>query len=195
MAHKSGFTIVHLVVVLAMVALIAALAIPAIQRSRTQSDLIMCQDHLRRIGVSLTQYGRFSAGCLPVSATIDGAQSELIADLSASHCLGDPRNYYCPAQRQSKYGYTDDHFKAGIIGYFYYSAVSPGAADLSKFLRDTVAWPRKMNRTMDKRTWVMSDIWLSAEPTAHVGYRKGVNYLMLDGSVAFIGESPRQAFH
>jgi prepilin-type processing-associated H-X9-DG protein len=41
----------------------------------------------------------------------------------------------------------------------------------------------------------MSDVWVSVVPTAHAGYRKGVNYLMLDGSVDFVSQSPRQAFH
>ena len=48
---------------------------------------------------------------------------------------------------------------------------------------------------MEPDKWVMSDAWVSVEPTRHAGYRKGVNYLRLDGSVDFAGESPRQAFH
>ncbi len=48
---------------------------------------------------------------------------------------------------------------------------------------------------MDPKTWVMSDIWVSSLPTSHPGFKKGVNYLMLDGSVGFVGESPRQQFH
>ena len=49
--------------------------------------------------------------------------------------------------------------------------------------------------SMDPKTWVMSDVWYSGEETAHSGYRKGLNYLMLDGSVDFIEQSPRLAFH
>jgi prepilin-type processing-associated H-X9-DG protein len=47
---------------------------------------------------------------------------------------------------------------------------------------------------MDPKTWIMSDIWNSAVPTAHPGFRKGVNYLMLDGSVDFLSQSPRHSF-
>ena len=87
-------------------------------------------------------------------------------------------------------------FRADTIGYYYYGAATPGSNhDINKFLRSGISWPRKLNKSMDRNVWVMSDIWVSAVPTAHAGYRKGVNYLMLDGSVSFIGESPRQAFH
>jgi prepilin-type processing-associated H-X9-DG protein len=48
---------------------------------------------------------------------------------------------------------------------------------------------------MDPRSWVMSDMWVSGISTAHVGFKKGLNYLMLDGSVGFLTDSPRRGFH
>jgi prepilin-type processing-associated H-X9-DG protein len=190
------FTMVRLLVVLALIALVVALLVPAIERARSQADLALCKDHLRQIGQELTQYARINDGSLPVSATIDGPQPELLAGLTACRCLGDSANYYCPAQRTGSLSFSDDNFKAGVIGYYYYSATEASTKpDLSKFLRQGVTWPRKLASSMDPKTWVMSDIWISGEPTVHSGFRKGVNYLMLDGSVDFIGESPRQAFH
>ena len=92
--------------------------------------------------------------------------------------------------------YSDANFKSGIIGYFYYSAARASEdQDLSRFLLTGISWPRELNTHLDPRSWVMSDIWVSGDPTAHAGYRKGVNYLMLDGAVGFVSESPRQAFH
>jgi hypothetical protein len=92
--------------------------------------------------------------------------------------------------------YSEEHFKAGTIGYFYYSALQASDDEqLSRFLREGVTWPRMLNAVADPKSWVMSDIWVSGEPTAHGSYRKGVNYLMLNGAVDFVGESPRQAFH
>ena len=92
--------------------------------------------------------------------------------------------------------FSEANFASGIIGYYYYGALDAGPnRSVSKFLRSGVSWPRKLNMSMDPKTWVMSDIWISGVPTAHSGYRKGVNYLMLDGSVSFISGSPRQEFH
>jgi hypothetical protein len=130
-----------------------------------------------------------------VSDTIDGPQRDLIASLSAGRCLGEVKNYYCPAQQQPGLSFSDYNFKARVIGYYYYCALNSSINPrISKFLRTDVSWPRKLDMSMDPMTWVMSDIWVSGEATAHGGYRKGVNYLMLNGSVGFIAESPRQAF-
>jgi type II secretory pathway pseudopilin PulG len=187
---------VRLLVVLALIALIIAFLIPVIERARSQADLALCKDRLRQIGQELSQYAQMNDGALPVSPTIDGPQSELLADLTACHRLGDLANYYCPAQRTGSLSFSEENFKAGLIGYYYYSATEASTKpDLSKFLRQGVAWPRKLATSMNPKTWVMSDVWISGEPTAHSGFRKGVNYLMLDGTVDFIGESPRQAFH
>lgn len=190
------FTLVHLLVVIALVALAIAMVLPNIAQARAQANLLLCRDHLRQVGADLNQYAHTSGGALPFSQSVDGPQTGLLQDLAAGHCIGDPRNYYCPALTQPNRVFSDANFSAGMIGYYYYGAAAPGSNhDISKFLRSGISWPRKLDKSMDRNVWVMSDIWVSAVPTAHAGYRKGVNYLMLDGSVSFISESPRQAFH
>jgi prepilin-type processing-associated H-X9-DG protein len=127
---------------------------------------------------------------------VENPHLELIDSLRAGNFAGDARDFYCPSQKQASLEFSEENFAKGVIGYYYYSAMSESDdRSLSKFLRGGVEWPRKINTSMDAKTWVMSDIWISAVPTAHAGYRKGVNYLMLDGSVGFVGESPRQSFH
>ena len=191
---SGGFTLVQLLIVIAVIALIIAMLVPAVLRARVHGNLVLCADHLRQIGRGLDQYASLNHGFLPLAATVNGPQTELLHSLAASGCVGEPRNYYCPALLQPRF--SDDNFKAGVIGYYYYVAVSASSdPHLSKFLRGGISWPRTLDLSMDPKSWVMSDIWVSGVPTAHGGYRKGINYLMLDGSVAFVGESPRQAFH
>jgi hypothetical protein len=190
------FTVTHLIVLVAVIALVIAFIIPLTKRTNDSANLALCKDHLRQIGVGLIQYARVGNGDLPVSDTIDGPDPKLIQLLVASHCAGDMKNYYCPAEHDQTLSFSEQHFRSGIIGYYYYSALSSGQNhDLSKFLRSGVSWPRKLSSKMDPLTWLMSDIWVSGVPTAHLGYKKGVNFLKLDGSVDFIGDSPRHAFH
>jgi prepilin-type processing-associated H-X9-DG protein len=190
------FTLVHLLVIIALLALAGAMGFPALARARAAANLLLCKDHLRAVGVELNQYAQLTGGALPLSPSIDGPQTELLHDLSGVHCVGDPQNYYCPALHEQNRAFSDANFSSGMIGYYYYGSVGPGAnKELSKFVRSGISWPRRLDLSMPKNTWLMSDIWVSAVPTAHAGYRKGLNYLMLDGSVGFISESPRQAFH
>ena len=193
---RSGRAWVSLIAAIALVAVAVAYAVPAIQRLRDRANLSLCADHLRQIGVGLANYEKAGDGTLPLAATVDGNQTDLLNCLAAGHAVVDAQNYYCPAQRQSQFSCSAENFKAGRIGYYWYAAsgVTSNAA-LSKFLRTGIQWPRELKIGMDAQSWVMSDIWISGLPTAHVGFRKGMNYLMLDGSVQFTAECPRQSFH
>jgi len=196
LAARSGFTFVQLLVVIAIVALLIALVVPTVQRVRERARLALCKDNLRQIGTVLTLYGRANGGNLPVSPTLENPHAELLEGLSAERFIGGPKIYYCPAQPRPDLCFSDQNFKSGMIGYYYFSAAGPGDNPaLSKFLRNEAMWPRELNTAMGPQTWVMSDIWVSSLPTAHLGYKKGVNYLMLDGSVGFVAESPRRDFH
>ena len=193
---RSGMTLSHLLVLLAIVVAALGFLAPVIQRARERSNLALCRENLRRIGAGLTQYACANQGALPVSPTVENPHVQLVECLANSGCVGDGKNYYCPSQPEPALSFSDGHFKSGTIGYYYYSALAASENPaLSKFLRSPLTWPRKLNTSMDARSWVMSDIWVSGQPTVHPGYRKGLNYLMLDGSVDFVGQSPRQAFH
>jgi prepilin-type processing-associated H-X9-DG protein len=191
-----GFTWVGLIAAAAILALVIAFLIPVIQRSREQANLALCKDHLRQIGIGLLAYAPLNNGFFPVSDTVENPHADLLHCLATNQCVGDMKNYYCPSQSQSAFCFSNQNFQSGVIGYYYYSALRASAnPTLSKFLHSGISWPHILNATMNPKSWVMSDIWYSGQPTAHAGYRKGLNYLMLDGSVNFVGESPRQAFH
>ncbi len=195
MTTRARFTFLQLVVVAAVSAMLVVYLLPVIRRAREQANLAQCQDNLRKIGAELILYAHNNGGLLPVSDTIENPQTQLLQSLSAAKTLSDPKIFYCPAQQDPTFRFSEENFKAGRIGYFYYSALSCGPdPTLSNFLRNVVEFPRQLNNTMEAKTWLMSDIWNSAVPTAHPGFRKGVNYLMLDGSVDFLIQSPRQSF-
>ena len=128
--------------------------------------------------------------------TVENPHLALIQGVVAGKYVSDPRVFFCPSETRAELSFSKAHIQSGVIGYFYYGAQrASGNEKLSKFLLTGVVWPRELNTDMDGQSWVMSDIWMSGDSTAHAAYRKGVNFLMLDGSVGFVGESPRQAFH
>ena len=188
-------TLVQLLVCIALAAFILALTLPAVRRAREAANLARCKDNLRQIGVSLRAYASWGGGAFPVSPTIENPQAQLLRALEARGLLPQPASFYCPSESRRDLQYSAGRFHAGTIDYFYYSAMSIGPDQtLSKFLRSDLAWPRMLNRSMDARTWLMSDRWTSGVETNHAGYRKGVNYLTADGSVSFLSESPRRTF-
>ena len=61
------------------------------------------------------------------------------------------------------------------------------------FLKN-LEWPRLLKDTMAGNKWVFSDSWFSGKATAHRWYKKGVNYVTLDGSVQMVKKGPRSEF-
>ena len=195
-----GFTRAELLVVVAVMAVGIAMLVPylapAAKRSRAEADLARCQDNLRAIGVGLLAYAQDNGGTLPVSPTLENPHTEFLSCVATPKYIRDPQLFYCPSELRPTLSFSDTNVKAGIIGYYYYSAAQASTDEnLSKFLRTGLSWPRELTTRLDPKSWVMSDIWVSGDPPAHAAYKKGVNYLMLDGTVGFVTESPRHEFH
>lgn len=54
--NRCGFTLVELLVVMAVVGLLAAMLLPALQASREAARRAVCKNHLRQIGLALQNY-------------------------------------------------------------------------------------------------------------------------------------------
>ncbi|HWL07620.1 MAG TPA: DUF1559 domain-containing protein [Planctomicrobium sp.] len=65
---RRGFSMVELIVVMAVIALLLALSVPAMGRAREAAKKVECLNHLRNIAFGLTQYDHFN-GRLPASGS------------------------------------------------------------------------------------------------------------------------------
>ena len=190
---KHGLTLLELLVALAVIGIMVAMLVPVGGRAIDEADQVRCRANLRALGVAVLLYAKNNDGALPVSDVMDGPHPKLVAALKPY--LDGPQAYYCPSETAPDRVYTDANFRAGRIGYFYYSCdKAPRNLYLSTFLRLDVAWPRRLYNTMSSRKWVASDAWFASSPTAHRSYKKGVDYVTLGGDVQFVEESPREAF-
>lgn len=64
-SRSFGFTLVELLVVLAIIAVLISLLMPSLKRVRDQSHTVVCASNLRQLGLAFTMYANDNKGRLP----------------------------------------------------------------------------------------------------------------------------------
>jgi prepilin-type N-terminal cleavage/methylation domain-containing protein len=66
MYKKNAFTLIELLMVIAIIALLIAILVPTLQRVRNQTRAVICQSNLRQWGTVLALYADENEGRLPI---------------------------------------------------------------------------------------------------------------------------------
>ncbi len=97
---RKEFTLIELLIVIAIIAILAAMLMPALNRAREQARRASCASNLNQIGLALTMFDHQSGGRLPVLDT--GYEQNTLGafwELYESDCLQNLHLYSCPSNR------------------------------------------------------------------------------------------------
>ena len=130
--HRRAFTLVELLVVIAIIGILAALILPAIQKSLVKAKQTWCGNNLKQIGIGFHSFSHDHGSLFPQQVT---AQNGGIRELSLaatttvgeiwlrpevfrtlSNELGNVRVAFCPATRLSASNFAD--LKPSLVTYF-----------------------------------------------------------------------------
>ena len=97
--RQGGFTLIELMIVIAIIAILAAILVPNFIRARAQGHVTACKSNLKNIGTALEMYSTDNGGRYPTS----GAFTTALTDGANGYLKKIPE---CPSAGTATYAYT-----------------------------------------------------------------------------------------
>ena len=114
---KQGFTLVEIMIVVAIIALLAAIAIPNLLRAKMTSNDALAKATLRAMSTAAESYGTANNGNYPGDeASLTGATPPF---LNSAYCANSPLagyNYSCAVMSTAGYTFTATPIAVGSTG-------------------------------------------------------------------------------
>jgi len=98
--NKKGFTLIELMIVIAIIAILAAILVPNFLKARAQGQLAACESNLKNIATALEMYATDYSGDYPVTASV----SLLTSTATGGAYMKAMPN--CPSITTAPYDYT-----------------------------------------------------------------------------------------
>ena len=110
--RRGGFTLIELMIVIAIIAILAAILVPNFIRARAQGQLTACKSNLKNIGTAMEMYSTDWSGKYPTSAGLAGLAPNYLKTIPE-----------CPAAGSSTYTalFSGALNTAGYQDYYYIS--------------------------------------------------------------------------
>src|SRR5436190_390906 len=168
-AVRVAFTLIELLVVIGIIAVLAALLLPVVARSKEHGKSAACLSNLRQFGIALQLYTQDHENKMPImydallSTNSPSPSNNLTMDIVLSNYLGNVRVLNCPSDHRL--------FSQTGSSYAWNSLINGQDADhLVVFSIDFDA--HNIPLAFDKEAF-----------HAAVGQGRGVNYLYADGHI------------
>jgi prepilin-type N-terminal cleavage/methylation domain-containing protein/prepilin-type processing-associated H-X9-DG protein len=161
-----AFTLVELLVVIAVIAILAALLLPVIARSKEHGRSTACLSNLRQLGIALQLYVQDNENKMPVmqDALVGVPPTNGTMDGVLSNYLGNVRVLFCPSDNKQLFVQTGSSYAWNFL------VNGQDAEHLNIFSIDFD--PHSIPLAFDKEPF-----------HAAIGTGRGINFLYADGHI------------
>jgi prepilin-type N-terminal cleavage/methylation domain-containing protein len=135
-SRRAAFTLVELLVVIGIIALLVAILMPALSRSREQALRTQCASNIRQWGIAYHMYANANRGYFPYNGKVEpwcpvpgkhlSWNSSIVQEFFDTYLLKNrslsqrerDNILFCPSQDWHREIQNDSDLKGGLVGYF-----------------------------------------------------------------------------
>lgn len=165
MKNSTLFTLVELLIVIAVIAILTAVLLPALNKARMQAKGIQCKNNLRQNGLALNSYGDDNNGIIPayyyrIAGTSRTWAQFLHGVANTSDWKSDTATYLTTTKIQACPVNPSYNSLTNIGSKQVYGAKSIETSGAEKWeIKDNGLWTVLKNVNEPSRWWLLGDSW------------------------------------